>query len=79
MLNVAFSLGKVDVIFFIIILVVIAAAVGFYFLIPVLNREHYKQMRDNLEKREASFKSNIKRELVSHDKKEEQQKDEVVE
>ena len=78
MLNVAFSLGKVDVIFFVIILVVIAAAIGFYFLIPVLNRKHYQQMRDNLEKRESAFKSNIRRELVSHDK-EEQQVDEVVE
>ncbi|MCR5422596.1 MAG: hypothetical protein K6E74_03060 [Bacilli bacterium] len=55
-----FSLGKVDIIFFIVIAVVILLCVGFYFLIPVLNRKQYQEMRENLAKREAAFKSNLK-------------------
>lgn len=55
--TIAFSLGKVDLILLIIILVIIAGGVGIYFLIPVINRKQYKQMRDNLAKREAAFKS----------------------
>ena len=55
--TIAFALGKADLILLIIILVIIAGGVGIYFLIPVINRKQYKQMRDNLEKREAAFKS----------------------
>ena len=70
-----FSLGKVDTIFFVSILVVIGICVGIYFLIPVINRKQYKEMRDNLAKREASFKSNLKVDLKKindgSDKKEE--------
>lgn len=58
-----FSLGKVDTIFFVAILVVIGICIGIYFLIPVINRKQYRQMRENLAKREASFKSNLKVDL----------------
>ncbi len=61
MLNVVlFSLGKVDIIFFVSIAVIILLCVGFYFLIPVFNRKQYQEMRENLAKREAAFKSNLK-------------------
>ena len=52
-----FSLGKVDTIFLFVIIGVILVGVGIYFLIPILNRKQYQQMRENLAKREAAFKS----------------------
>ena len=48
-----------DIAFFIICAVVIVAIVAIYFLIPVFNKKHYQEQRDNLRKREAAFKSNI--------------------
>lgn len=71
----AFTLGKVDLILLIIILAIIAVGVGIYFLIPVINRKQYQQMRENLKKREASFKSTA---LQHHDApaKEDEYKDE---
>ena len=67
----AFTLGKVDLILLIIILVIIAAGVGIYFLIPVINRKQYQQMRDNLKKREASFKSTALQQTVAPAKEDE--------
>ena len=55
--TIAFALGKVDLILLIIILAIIARGVVIYFLIPVINRKQYNQMRENLAKREAAFKS----------------------
>ena len=72
MLNrVMFSLGKVDIVFFVAILVIILICVGIYFLIPIINRKQYQQMRENLAKREASFKSNLN---VNHAEQQNQEK-----
>lgn len=54
-------LGSVDIIFFVVIGALIALAVAIYFLIPVFNKKQYKEQRENLKKREASFKANIQR------------------
>jgi len=70
---VMFSLNKVDIIFFSLILVAILVCVGIYFLIPILNRKQYQQMRENLAKREAAFKSNLR---VDHSKVKEEVSDE---
>ena len=69
-----FSLGKVDIIFFVSIAVVVLLCVGFYFLIPVLNRKQYQEMRENLAKREAAFKSNLK---VDHSQVKEEENSEA--
>lgn len=52
------KLGSVDIAFFSICLLIVAAGVGFYFLIPVLNRKQYAEQRENLRKREEAFNSN---------------------
>lgn len=54
-------LGSVDIIFFVVIGALIALAVAIYFLIPVFNKKQYKEQRENLKKRETSFKANIQR------------------
>lgn len=53
------NVGNVDAAFFIVCAVIIAAIVGVYFLIPVFNKQLYKEQRENLHKREAAFKSNL--------------------
>lgn len=54
-------LNQTDIIFFIVLAVIVVLCVGVYFLIPVFNKKQYKELRDNLEKREVAFKSNIRR------------------
>ena len=53
-------LGTVDIIFFVVCAVIIVACVAVYFLIPVINKKQYQEMRDNLSKREVAFKANAK-------------------
>lgn len=55
----AFSLGRVDIIFFIVLAVLIGLCIAFYFLIPVINKKQYREQRENLKKREAAFKTNV--------------------
>ena len=38
---------------------IILVIVGFYFLIPVFNKKQYAEQRENLRKREKSFKANL--------------------
>ena len=54
-------LNSTDVIFFIVIAAIVVLAIGFYFLLPVINRKQYKEQRSNLKRREAAFQSNIRR------------------
>lgn len=54
------KLGGVDIAFLIIALVSIALIVGFYFLIPVINKKQYELQRENLKKREEVFKENLR-------------------
>ncbi len=54
-------LNQTDIIFFIVLAAIVAVCVGVYFLIPVFNKKQYKELRDNLAKREAAFKSNVQR------------------
>ena len=53
------KIGKTDTIFFLSILAIILLLVGFYFLIPILNKKQYAEQRENLRKREKSFKANL--------------------
>jgi len=53
------KLGKTDKTFFLICIIIVVLIVAVYFLIPVLNAKQYKEQRENLKKREASFKSNL--------------------
>ena len=54
-------LNKTDIIFFVVIAAIIVLCIGVYFLIPVINQKQYKEMRENLKKREVAFKSNVQR------------------
>lgn len=51
------KLPPVDIWFFALCGVAIVAIVAVYFLIPVFNKKQYKEQRDNLKKREESFKA----------------------
>lgn len=55
------KLTPTDIAFFIALGVIIVIAIAIYFLIPVFNKKQYKEQRENLKKREAAFKSNVKR------------------
>ena len=54
------TLQAVDIIFFVVIVALVALCVGIYFLIPLINKKQYQEMRDNLNKREVAFKANFK-------------------
>lgn len=54
-------LNSTDIIFFIVLAVIVVLCIAVYFLIPVINKKQYQEMRDNLKKREAAFRSNVKR------------------
>ena len=53
-------LGSTDIWFFVLCGVIVAAIVGIYFLIPLFNKKQYQEQRENLKKREAAFKANLK-------------------
>lgn len=53
------KIGKIDIIFFLSIVAIILLIVGIYFLIPVFNKKQYAEQRENLRKREKSFKANL--------------------
>lgn len=53
------TLGAWDIGFFVACAVIVAAIVGFYFLIPIINKKQYQEQRENLKKREAAFKANL--------------------
>ncbi len=72
------KLSKVDQAFFIVCAVIVALIVAVYFLIPVFNKKLYKEQRENLHKREAAFKSNLKSaQAAETDKEQEEQEAEV--
>jgi len=60
LLSMVNPLKSVDIIFFIVCLAIVAIGIGFYFLIPVLNKKQYQEQRENLKKREEAFNSNKK-------------------
>lgn len=55
------GIKTVDVVFFVICGVIAALMVAYYFLIPVINKKQYQEQRENLRKREESFKKNLDR------------------
>ncbi|MGM9968807.1 MAG: hypothetical protein ACI35S_00255 [Anaeroplasma sp.] len=54
------ALKKADIIFFSVCIGIIVVAVAIYFLIPIINRKEYAQRRENLKKREETFRANLK-------------------
>ena len=59
------SPNPVDIVFFVILGVIIAICIGIYFLIPVINKKHYEEQRENLKKREVAFKANYTSDAVA--------------
>ena len=55
------KLGSTDIVFFVVLAVLVVLCITVYFLIPLINKKQYMEMRDNLKKREAAFKSNVQR------------------
>ena len=61
MLSLLAALNKLragDVWLFIVIGVIIGLCILIYFLIPVINKKQYQEMRDNLKRREVAFNAN---------------------
>ncbi len=55
------KLKSADLYFFIAIGAIILICVLIYFLIPVFKRKQYEEQRQNLKKREATFRANLKK------------------
>lgn len=55
------TLSTADVVFFSVCAGIVVLCVAIYFLIPAFNRKEYREARENLEKREKSFRANIQR------------------
>ena len=55
-----FKLTKPDLTFFIAIVAIIAVFVLIYFLTPVIKRKQFEEARQNLRKREETFRANLK-------------------
>ena len=55
-----FTLTKPDLTFFILLIVIIAACVLVYFLTPIIKRKQFEEARENLRKREETFRANLK-------------------
>jgi hypothetical protein len=55
-----FKLTKPDLTFFIAIVAIIAVCVLIYFLTPVIKRKQFEEARQNLRKREETFRANLK-------------------
>lgn len=49
------DLKSADIIFFIALVIIVLLCIGFYFLIPVLNKKNYKQARQDLETRRTAY------------------------
>ncbi len=73
------KLKDVDIAFFIISAAIVALIVAVYFLIPVFNKKFYREQRENLQKREASFKSNLQNARAAEAAQEEGEKQEGAE
>ena len=55
-----FQLTKPDLIFFIVIGVAVALILVWYFLQPIIKRKQFAEARENLKKREETFRANLK-------------------
>ena len=53
------TLPLADIILFVALGAIVAISVAVYFLIPVFNKKQYQEQRDNLRKREESFKASV--------------------
>ena len=54
------SLKTPDIVFFSLIAVVVVLCIAIYFLIPIVKKKEYEERRENLKKREAVFRANLK-------------------
>ena len=55
-----FQLTKPDLIFFIAVVVAILLILVWYFLQPIIKRKQLAEARENLKKREETFRANLK-------------------
>ena len=56
-----FKLTKADKEFFLFLLIVAGIFVVGYLLMPIIKRKQYAESRENLRKREETFKANLKK------------------
>ncbi len=54
------KLKSPDIWFFSILIGIVVVCVAIYFLIPIINHKVYEERRENLKKREKTFRANLK-------------------
>ena len=54
------SLKTPDIVFFVMLGVIVLVCVAIYFLIPIVKKKEFEERRENLKKREAVFRANLK-------------------
>lgn len=54
------KLKSPDIWFFSILIGIVVVCVAIYFLIPIINHKVYEERRENLKKREETFRANLK-------------------
>ncbi len=54
------ALKTPDIVFFVMLGVVVLVCVAIYFLIPIIKKKEFEERRENLKKREAVFRANLK-------------------
>lgn len=54
------KLKSADIWFFSILIGIVVVCVAIYFLIPIINHKVYEERRENLKKREETFRANLK-------------------
>ena len=59
-MKILFQLTKPDLIFFIAVVVAILLILVWYFLQPIIKRKQLAEARENLKKREETFRANLK-------------------
>lgn len=56
-----FKLTKADKGFFLFLLIIAGIFLAVYLLMPIIKRKQYAESRENLRKREETFKANLKK------------------
>jgi hypothetical protein len=56
-----FKLTKADKEFFLFLLIIAGIFLAVYLLMPIIKRKQYAESRENLRKREETFKANLKK------------------
>ena len=59
--EILFKLTKADKEFFLVLGIIAGVFLAVYLLMPIIKRKQYQEARENLKKREKTFKANLKK------------------